>query len=115
MVNSRPRILDHDKPVVGMVHLLPLPGSPRYGGSRDRVRSAALRDAALEGATRRLVFPPTSSATLRAAALEGATRRERLDRPVMQENRRNRMLDSWLEPSGRLRAVVGEKLSRTSR
>lgn len=45
MVSNRPRILDHDRPVVGMVHLLPLPGSPRYGGSRDRVQSAALRDA----------------------------------------------------------------------
>jgi membrane complex biogenesis BtpA family protein len=39
------RILDHERPVVGMVHLLPLPGSPRYEGSRDVVRSAALRDA----------------------------------------------------------------------
>jgi membrane complex biogenesis BtpA family protein len=33
------------KPVVGMVHLLPLPGSPKYGGRIDEVRDAALRDA----------------------------------------------------------------------
>jgi uncharacterized protein len=31
--------------VVGMVHLLPLPGSPRYGGSVAAVREAAVRDA----------------------------------------------------------------------
>lgn len=33
------------KPVIGMVHLLPLPGSPKYDGDKDSVRSAALRDA----------------------------------------------------------------------
>jgi uncharacterized protein len=33
------------KPVVGMLHLLPLPGSPRFGGSVEAIRSAALRDA----------------------------------------------------------------------
>ena len=33
------------KPVIGMVHLLPLPGSPRYGGSFDQVRKQALADA----------------------------------------------------------------------
>lgn len=33
------------KPVIGMVHLHPLPGSPRYGGDIDAVRSAALADA----------------------------------------------------------------------
>ena len=31
--------------LVGMVHLLPLPGSPRWGGSIAAVREAALRDA----------------------------------------------------------------------
>jgi membrane complex biogenesis BtpA family protein len=33
------------KPVVGMVHLLPLPGSPGYGGSVDEVLSRASEDA----------------------------------------------------------------------
>jgi membrane complex biogenesis BtpA family protein len=33
------------KPVIGMLHLLPLPGSPRYGGSIKAIRDAALRDA----------------------------------------------------------------------
>ncbi len=32
--------------VIGMVHLLPLPGSPRYGGDAKAVTDAALRDAA---------------------------------------------------------------------
>ncbi len=32
-------------PLVGMVHLPPLPGSPRYGGSRNAVRGRALQDA----------------------------------------------------------------------
>jgi membrane complex biogenesis BtpA family protein len=34
------------KVVIGMIHLLPLPGSPRYGGDVKAVREAALRDAA---------------------------------------------------------------------
>lgn len=32
-------------PVIGMVHLLPLPGSPRYGGDLEVVGRAALQDA----------------------------------------------------------------------
>ena len=32
-------------PVIGMVHLAPLPGSPRWGGSMDRVLERALVDA----------------------------------------------------------------------
>jgi membrane complex biogenesis BtpA family protein len=32
-------------PVVGVVHLLPLPGSPRWGGSLDRVLDRAVKDA----------------------------------------------------------------------
>ena len=32
------------KPVIGMLHLLPLPGAPRYGSSLEPVRSALLRD-----------------------------------------------------------------------
>jgi len=33
------------QPVIGMVHLQPLPGSPRYAGSFDSVVSVAVRDA----------------------------------------------------------------------
>ena len=33
------------KVVIGMVHLMPLPGSPRYGGDVRAVQEAALRDA----------------------------------------------------------------------
>jgi uncharacterized protein len=33
------------KPVIGMVHLLPLPGSPRWQGSMDQVLERACRDA----------------------------------------------------------------------
>lgn len=32
-------------PVIGVVHLLPLPGSPRWGGSLDRVLDRAVKDA----------------------------------------------------------------------
>jgi membrane complex biogenesis BtpA family protein len=35
------------KPVIGMLHLAPLPGSPLYGGSLSAVREAVLRDAQL--------------------------------------------------------------------
>jgi membrane complex biogenesis BtpA family protein len=35
------------KPVVGVIHLLPLPGSPRWGGSIADVSEEALRDARL--------------------------------------------------------------------
>jgi hypothetical protein len=34
-----------EKPLVGVVHLLPLPGSPRYGGSLSTVLNAARRSA----------------------------------------------------------------------
>ena len=33
------------KPVIGMLHLLPLPGSPRYGGSIEAIRTTTLHDA----------------------------------------------------------------------
>jgi membrane complex biogenesis BtpA family protein len=36
---------DTDRPVVGMVHLDALPGAPEFGGDRDAVRDAMLRDA----------------------------------------------------------------------
>lgn len=34
-----------DRPVIGMLHLPPLPGSPRYGRDRNVVRETMLRDA----------------------------------------------------------------------
>jgi membrane complex biogenesis BtpA family protein len=40
------RLLQHDRPsLVGMVHLKPLPGSPRFGGSMPAVVEAAVTDA----------------------------------------------------------------------
>ncbi|MBI5628676.1 MAG: BtpA/SgcQ family protein, partial [Candidatus Rokubacteria bacterium] len=38
-------ILGVPKALIGMVHLLPLPGSPRWGGSMDKVIERALEDA----------------------------------------------------------------------
>ncbi|MCK4271204.1 hypothetical protein KAX22_01050, partial [bacterium] len=34
-----------EKPLIGVVHLLPLPGSPRYGGSMEEIVDRACRDA----------------------------------------------------------------------
>ncbi|SEO79749.1 hypothetical protein SAMN04487948_105198 [Halogranum amylolyticum] len=34
-----------DRPVVGMVHLAPLPGSPRFAGNRDLIHNRAVHDA----------------------------------------------------------------------
>jgi membrane complex biogenesis BtpA family protein len=42
---SRATILHTPKAVIGMVHLLPLPGTPRWGGSMTSVVQAALDDA----------------------------------------------------------------------
>lgn len=45
------RIWPGGKPVVGVIHLLPLPGSPRWGGSMEEVRDRALQEAEiLQGA-----------------------------------------------------------------
>ena len=38
-------LFDSSPPLFGMVHLPPLPGSPRYGGSREELRTAAKADA----------------------------------------------------------------------
>jgi membrane complex biogenesis BtpA family protein len=37
--------IDAEKPIVGMVHLPPLPGAPKFSGDFEAVREAALRDA----------------------------------------------------------------------
>lgn len=42
-----PQWSDISKPVIGMLHLGPLPGSPLYGGSVDPIRATLLRDAEL--------------------------------------------------------------------
>jgi hypothetical protein len=39
------QLLGTDRPLVGVVHLIPLPGSPGYGGSMERVIDRALADA----------------------------------------------------------------------
>lgn len=39
-------IMGREKALIGMVHLLPLPGTPSYGGSLQAIVDAALRDAA---------------------------------------------------------------------
>jgi len=38
-------VFDMDTPLVGMVHLPPLPGSPRFEGDRDAIRERLRRDA----------------------------------------------------------------------
>jgi len=45
-VNLLAGLFERSKPLVGMVHLLPLPGAPRWGGSMAEVLESALRDAA---------------------------------------------------------------------
>jgi membrane complex biogenesis BtpA family protein len=45
MPTLHPQIFTTIKPVIGMLHLLPLPGSPRYGGDAASIRDGALRDA----------------------------------------------------------------------
>ena len=39
------RLFGSPRPLIGMVHLLPLPGSPRWAGSMEAVTEAAARDA----------------------------------------------------------------------
>lgn len=39
------QLLGTDHPIVGVIHLLPLPGSPGYGGSMERVVDRAIADA----------------------------------------------------------------------
>ncbi len=40
-----PQFASVSKPVIGMLHLLPLPGAPRYGGDVSAIRDAMLADA----------------------------------------------------------------------
>jgi membrane complex biogenesis BtpA family protein len=45
MPTLHPQIFATIKPVIGMLHLQPLPGSPRYGGDSAAIKEGALRDA----------------------------------------------------------------------
>jgi hypothetical protein len=82
------------KPVVGMLHLRPLPGSPRYGSELEAVRSALWRDAEalLAGGVNGLMLenfgdhpffprevPPWTTAHMTALAVEA---RRRFDLPL---------------------------------
>lgn len=64
-----------DRPLVGMVHLLPLPGSARYGGSFDRVIDAALADAGIlaEAGFDGLMIENFGDAPFRKNRVEGHT------------------------------------------
>ncbi|MFT7486848.1 MAG: membrane complex biogenesis BtpA family protein, partial [Candidatus Paceibacteria bacterium] len=44
LLENEPRLREHPL-LVGVVHLLPLPGSPRFGGSMDAILDGARRDA----------------------------------------------------------------------
>src|SRR3970282_839750 len=45
MASSLAEVLGTPRALIGMVHLLPLPGSPRWGGSMAEVADRALADA----------------------------------------------------------------------
>jgi len=50
-MNGFEELFPDKKPLIGMIHLLPLPGSPRYGGDPREVERRAIEDArALAGA-----------------------------------------------------------------
>ena len=53
--------LKNEKVIIGMVHLLPLPGSPKYEGDMDKIYEAGLKDLrALEKAVPELSSLKTS-------------------------------------------------------
>lgn len=56
-MNSFERVFGNIKPIIGMVHLKPLPGSPLYGGNMDEIYEAALKDlnALVEGGANALI------------------------------------------------------------
>lgn len=45
MIEPRARVLDAAWPLIGVIHLPPLPGSPQWGGDLAAVRDSAVRDA----------------------------------------------------------------------
>jgi membrane complex biogenesis BtpA family protein len=61
--------------LIGMVHLLPLPGSPRWAGSMDRVTAAALADARalVEGGMDALLVENHGDAPFAPGRVEPAT------------------------------------------
>ena len=68
-------VVGADKAVIGMVHLLPLPGSPRWGGSMDAVIEAALADARglAEGGVDALLVENWGDAPFTAGRVDAAT------------------------------------------
>jgi membrane complex biogenesis BtpA family protein len=69
------QVLGTDKPLIGVVHLLPLPGSPRYAGSMERVIGRALSDAReyLEGGMGALLVENYGDLPFYAGALPAET------------------------------------------
>lgn len=69
------KLLGRSKPLLGVVHLAPLPGAPRYGGSLDRVAHQALTDARayLEGGIDGLVVENFGDAPFHAGPVPAAT------------------------------------------
>lgn len=67
MWNDRKRIL-------GVIHLLPLPGSPRFGGKRTEIRGHALRDARayIEGGCHGLILENFGDSPFRKDRVEPA-------------------------------------------
>ena len=61
--------------IIGMVHLVPLPGSPRWGGSMARTVAAALADARAltEGGVDALLVENFGDAPFTAGRVEPAT------------------------------------------
>lgn len=87
-------MLDLDGSLIGMIHLPPLPGAPRYGGSMTEVVDAALRDAedlSVAGVDAIMIenfgdapFPrgPASAETVAALAVAAARVRQAVDLPL---------------------------------
>jgi len=75
MASSLAEVLGTPRALIGMVHLLPLPGSPRWGGSMAEVADQALADArALEaGGLHALLVENHGDAPFTAGRVDAAT------------------------------------------
>jgi membrane complex biogenesis BtpA family protein len=64
-----------ERPVIGMIHLQPLPGSPRWAGSLDAVRDRALHDLAalLDGGVHGVLVENYGDAPFHPAAVAAET------------------------------------------
>ncbi len=69
------KLFGRHKPLIGVVHLGPLPGAPRYGGSLDRVVRQALADARayLEGGLDGVLVENYGDAPFHAGSVPPAT------------------------------------------